>query len=83
MFYVRSVTVDCTDPYRQALFWSEVTGWQEDSHDPNNPGDPEGGSSPHRDSACCSPRCLGASRQCQELMPTTSAAILGTAGMRE
>ncbi|HEY0936352.1 MAG TPA: VOC family protein [Trebonia sp.] len=42
MFDVRSITVDCADPYRQALFWSEVTGWQEDPDDPNNPDDPEG-----------------------------------------
>jgi predicted enzyme related to lactoylglutathione lyase len=42
MFEVRSITVDCTDPYRQALFWSEVTGWQEDPDDPNHPDDPEG-----------------------------------------
>ena len=42
MFEIRSITVDCTDPYRQALFWSEVTGWQEDPDDPNNPDDPEG-----------------------------------------
>jgi len=42
MFAIRSITVDCADPYRQALFWSEVTGWQEDPDDPNNPGDPEG-----------------------------------------
>ena len=42
MFDIRSITVDCADPYRQALFWSEVTGWQEDPEDPNNPGDPEG-----------------------------------------
>ena len=42
MFDVRSITVDCIDPYRQALFWTEVTGWQEDPGDPNNPGDPEG-----------------------------------------
>jgi predicted enzyme related to lactoylglutathione lyase len=42
MFDVRSITVDCADPYRQALFWSEATGWQEDPSDPNNPGDPEG-----------------------------------------
>jgi predicted enzyme related to lactoylglutathione lyase len=41
MFDIRSVTVDCADPYRQALFWSQVTGWQEDPDDPNNPGDPE------------------------------------------
>jgi hypothetical protein len=24
------------------LFWSEVTGWQEDPGDPNDPGEPEG-----------------------------------------
>jgi Glyoxalase-like domain len=42
MFNIRSITVDCADPYRQALFWSEITGWQEDPQDPNNPGDPEG-----------------------------------------
>jgi hypothetical protein len=42
MFDIRSITVDCADPYRQALFWSEVTGWLEDPDDPNNPGDPEG-----------------------------------------
>jgi predicted enzyme related to lactoylglutathione lyase len=42
MLSVRSITVDSADPYRQALFWSEVTGWQEDPDDPNNPGDPEG-----------------------------------------
>jgi glyoxalase superfamily protein len=42
MFEIRSVTVDCVDPYRQAVWWSEVTGWQEDPADPNNPGDPEG-----------------------------------------
>jgi predicted enzyme related to lactoylglutathione lyase len=42
MFAIRTITVDCADPYRQALFWSEVTGWQEDPDDPNQPGDPEG-----------------------------------------
>ena len=42
MFEIRTITVDCTDPYRQALFWSEVTGWQEDPDDPNHPDDPEG-----------------------------------------
>jgi predicted enzyme related to lactoylglutathione lyase len=42
MFDIRSITVDCADPYRQALFWSEVTGWQEDPDDPNRPDDPEG-----------------------------------------
>ena len=42
MLAIRSITVDCADPYRQALFWSEVTGWKEDPDDPNNPDDPEG-----------------------------------------
>ena len=42
MFDVRSITVDCVDPYRQALFWSEVTGGQEDPDNPNYPDDPEG-----------------------------------------
>jgi len=42
MFEVRSITVDCTDPYAQAVFWSEVTGWREDPDDPNHPDDPEG-----------------------------------------
>jgi hypothetical protein len=42
MFDIRSITIDCADPYRQALFWSELTGWREDPEDPNNPGDPEG-----------------------------------------
>jgi hypothetical protein len=42
MLEIRSVTFDCADPYRQALFWSEATGWREDPDDPNNPGDPEG-----------------------------------------
>jgi len=42
MFEIRSITIDCADPYRQALFWTEVTGWQEDPADPNHPDDPEG-----------------------------------------
>ena len=42
MLEIRSITVDCVDPYRQATFWSEATGWREDPADPNNPGDPEG-----------------------------------------
>jgi hypothetical protein len=39
---IRSITVDCVDPYRQAVFWSQLTGWPEDPADPNQPGDPEG-----------------------------------------
>lgn len=42
MFAIRSITVDCVDPYRQARFWTEATGWPEDPDDPNHPGDPEG-----------------------------------------
>jgi hypothetical protein len=42
MFVIRSITIDCADPYRQTLFWTEVTGWQEDPDDPNHPDDPEG-----------------------------------------
>jgi hypothetical protein len=38
----RNITVDCADPYILATFWSQVTGYQEDPEDPNNPGDPEG-----------------------------------------
>ena len=40
--HIHSITVDCVDPYRQARFWSEVSGWQEDPDDPNHPDDPEG-----------------------------------------
>jgi hypothetical protein len=39
---IHSITVDCVDPYRQARFWSDVTGWPEDPDDPNHPDDPEG-----------------------------------------
>jgi len=42
MMLMHSVTVDCTDPYRQAVFWSELTGWREDPDDPNQAGDPAG-----------------------------------------
>jgi hypothetical protein len=42
MFSIRSITVDCVDPYRQAQFWTEATGWREDPDDPNHPDDPEG-----------------------------------------
>jgi hypothetical protein len=41
MFEIRNITVDCADPYRLALFWSEATGWREDPEDPNRPDDPE------------------------------------------
>jgi Glyoxalase-like domain len=42
MLVIRTITIDCADPYRQAVFWSKATGWQEDPNDPNNPDDPEG-----------------------------------------
>jgi hypothetical protein len=38
---IRHITVDCANPYALAGFWSQVTGWQEDPHDPNHPEDPE------------------------------------------
>jgi predicted enzyme related to lactoylglutathione lyase len=42
MFDIHCITVDAADPYRQAQFWSEIAGWQEDPDDPNLPGDPVG-----------------------------------------
>ena len=38
----RNITFDCADPYLLATFWSQVTGYQEDPEDGNEPGDPEG-----------------------------------------
>src|SRR6266545_1523107 len=38
---VRNITFDCVDPYAQAGFWSQVTGYQEDPDNPNAPDDPE------------------------------------------
>ena len=38
----RNITFDCADPYAMARFWSQVTGYQEDPENPNQPGDPEG-----------------------------------------
>ena len=37
----RNVTFDCADPYAQAKFWSQVTGFQGDPEDPNLPEDQE------------------------------------------
>ena len=37
-----NITFDCADPYAQVQFWSQVTGYQEDPENPNEPGDPEG-----------------------------------------
>jgi len=39
--HIRHVTFDCADPYAQAAFWSQVTGYGEDPDNPNAPGDPE------------------------------------------
>ena len=36
---LRHVTVDCSDPYALATFWSRVTGWP--MSDEDRPGDPE------------------------------------------
>lgn len=38
---IHNITIDCADPYRLATFWSQVTGYQEDPTNPNEPGDPE------------------------------------------
>src|SRR6266545_2079497 len=38
---LRSVTFDCTNPYRLAGFWSQVTGYQQDPDNHNQPADPE------------------------------------------
>ena len=38
----RNITFDCADPYALAVFWSQVTGYQEDPENPNEPDDPEG-----------------------------------------
>jgi len=40
---IKSITVDCADHIALAEFWSQVTGFQEDPDDPNNPGDPAWG----------------------------------------
>jgi hypothetical protein len=37
-----NITFDCADPYVLAGFWSQVTGYQEDPDNGNEPGDPEG-----------------------------------------
>jgi hypothetical protein len=38
----RNITFDCADPYLLVGFWSQVTGYQEDPENPNEPDDPEG-----------------------------------------
>ena len=39
---IRSITVDCADPYRLVQFWAQLTGFTEDPDNRNEPGDPEG-----------------------------------------
>jgi hypothetical protein len=39
---IRSITVDCRDPYLLAGFWAQVTGFREDPGNTNHPDDPEG-----------------------------------------
>jgi catechol 2,3-dioxygenase-like lactoylglutathione lyase family enzyme len=36
-----NITFDCADPWLLVTFWSQVTGYQEDPDNPNQPGDPE------------------------------------------
>src|SRR5664279_5173756 len=38
---IKSITFDCTDPYRLAQFWSELTGFTEDPDNRNAPEDQE------------------------------------------
>jgi hypothetical protein len=38
----RNITFDCADPYALAVFWAQVTGYQQDPENGNQPGDPEG-----------------------------------------
>jgi uncharacterized protein (TIGR03086 family) len=38
---IKSVTFDCTDPYRLAQFWSQLTGFSEDPGNGNAPDNPE------------------------------------------
>jgi hypothetical protein len=39
--HIRHITFDCADPYALAGFWSQVTGYGENPHNPNAPDDPE------------------------------------------
>lgn len=34
---IRTITIDCADPYALSHFWSKVTGFTEDPDDPNLP----------------------------------------------
>ena len=37
----RNITFDCADPWLLVTFWSQVTGYQGDPDNPDQPGDPE------------------------------------------
>jgi Glyoxalase-like domain len=34
---IRNITFDCANAYKLAAFWSQVTGYQENPEDPNEP----------------------------------------------
>ncbi len=38
---IRHITFDCSDAWALAEFWRQVTGYQDDPANPNEPGDPE------------------------------------------
>ena len=38
---LRSITIDCADPYRLARFWGPLLGFVDHPDDPNHPDDPE------------------------------------------
>jgi catechol 2,3-dioxygenase-like lactoylglutathione lyase family enzyme len=38
---INHITVSCRDPYQLALFWQQVTGYQEDPDGANEPGEDE------------------------------------------
>src|SRR5919107_1368366 len=38
---IRNITIDCSNPYRLAAFWSQVTGFAEHPDNGNAPDDPE------------------------------------------
>ena len=38
---LRHLTIDCRDPWSQAVFWSAALGFVADPDNPNAPGDPE------------------------------------------
>ena len=38
---IKSITFDCTDPYRLAQFWTQLTGFEQDPENSNAPEDPE------------------------------------------